>query len=926
MDPVTAKLIRRRSFAIPGKATRMQSLDGPGSVKMKLRLGKRHTFQFDHAPFGHRDRERMTAPWLEPHRVQTPSEMEYSHLGALKRGSLFVTNGAASPDPSVKSRVLTPEKLPSLGPSDEDYFTASEGHTTGDEFDGQVMLQQRRRNQHRRRASSPLKQDISINSGLTQRLERSSTSPSARFQSSVGGTSFVDGYRSEISSDSFSGSPKYERVATPQQENSLADDPETCNEPNGEVMLGYDNSAHHHSRDDEPSSAPSTSLITEEGSNRELNRGDSGKSTETNADSGYASGGSILGVADSKSRNKDYFEYQKSISNRLNDQHSWRPDREESLAQADAIHQMTEHPGIPADYAVQPNHSASPEDDIIESIEHGYEPLRLHRPSVLRSASWKKAFRKSYRISAEPAPTVAVEAKREQGNQPSVPKQKILQKARSQVLEPTNLHLGHDYSRDAIPSVPKEVRASFARRLSASPGMGFLCRTYDSTAHTDVHEIRRSASPFNMPIRFPSPSPSVESGYDMREDIPEPPDRPPHRYLGRMLSVKAEKLMRRKSYGAVERRRSNRLSSMETEYADVADFGTVAHSLGASPYDVASLPPAARNHPRPLASHPTHPHQLGSAMARPRSMVEMNARVASEFARLRSRERAAPIGRNANRPRSFHDAGAHSSVGSSYYAQDPTPPVPPLPGPYSCGNDMYPKTNLAVPKGNTHVASQYRPSGRPSPSRLWSPNPWVVPHDAHLPTSVAGHSKRPHPPAEAHILPSWDQHSEHRQQYRKHLPSTRHPTRSPLPSPSLSSEGAAFEPYPSRRRSHHEDSRHVIPPTLSGGTHKATLSPYDERSDRRNPDARSRARSRARSPKPGSMERAPSLSPHGFGMADRYSGGLDYGYEPGYGVGGSAGTRGSPGVSEASRKSRGYMQDYGVDLSDVPVAIYYGGR
>jgi len=52
---------------------------------------------------------------------------------------------------------------------------------------------------------------------------------------------------------------------------------------------------------------------------------------------------------------------------------------------------------------------------------------------------------------------------------------------------------------------------------------------------------------------------------------------------------------------------------------------------------------------------------------------------------------------------------------------------------------------------------------------------------------------------------------------------------------------------------------------------------------------------------------------------DRYAGGLGYGYEPGYGLGGSAGTRGVGG--KASRKSVRFGMQYGVDLEDVPVFL-----
>ena len=54
-------------------------------------------------------------------------------------------------------------------------------------------------------------------------------------------------------------------------------------------------------------------------------------------------------------------------------------------------------------------------------------------------------------------------------------------------------------------------------------------------------------------------------------------------------------------------------------------------------------------------------------------------------------------------------------------------------------------------------------------------------------------------------------------------------------------------------------------------------------------------------------------------LMQRYGGGLLYGYEPGQGLGGSAGTRGAQTL--ASRKSVELSKGYGIDLSDVPVFV-----
>ena len=54
-------------------------------------------------------------------------------------------------------------------------------------------------------------------------------------------------------------------------------------------------------------------------------------------------------------------------------------------------------------------------------------------------------------------------------------------------------------------------------------------------------------------------------------------------------------------------------------------------------------------------------------------------------------------------------------------------------------------------------------------------------------------------------------------------------------------------------------------------------------------------------------------------LTGRYTGGLLYGYEPGCGLGGSAGTRSAK--NEASRKSVDVSKGFGIDLSDVPIFV-----
>ncbi|KAH8594066.1 hypothetical protein B0O99DRAFT_595778 [Bisporella sp. PMI_857] len=64
-----------------------------------------------------------------------------------------------------------------------------------------------------------------------------------------------------------------------------------------------------------------------------------------------------------------------------------------------------------------------------------------------------------------------------------------------------------------------------------------------------------------------------------------------------------------------------------------------------------------------------------------------------------------------------------------------------------------------------------------------------------------------------------------------------------------------------------------------------------------------------------------NASTSGMLVLEPFAGGLEYGYEPGLGLGGSAGTRNGGRMAKGSRRSVPASMDYGIDLSDVPVFL-----
>ena len=127
-------------------------------------------------------------------------------------------------------------------------------------------------------------------------------------------------------------------------------------------------------------------------------------------------------------------------------------------------------------------------------------------------------------------------------------------------------------------------------------------------------------------------------------------------------------------------RSSERPSSERDVQATISDFGTVAESLGNSPYDIArSMQPA--NHAFPQTNW--HPHQISTATPRPKSLVRMSTDVGAGSSYARGRPRSQSIGRPMS-PVSEGSGVDDGIRGRKIYARPQTmyadvPPVPAIP-------------------------------------------------------------------------------------------------------------------------------------------------------------------------------------------------------------------------------------------------------
>jgi hypothetical protein len=270
---------------------------------------------------------------------------------------------------------------------------------------------------------------------------------------------------------------------------------------------------------------------------------------------------------------------------------------------------------------------------------------------------------------------------------------------------------------------------------------------------------------------------------------------------------------------------------MEPDFAtSITDFGTVAQSLGSSPYDVAlsaaAYQPRRDSHRSSLSAHQT------GAVPRLRSYVGMTEEEASEYARERSLMRRNSGTPNFSRPRSMYES--RGSLQSPSGLEGPVlqgrcprpqlmildaPPMPSLPRAYTYANTQ--ESELARnTRMNRAMHVSFEATGDPS----------SIEAQSSLQASPEGITQQ--------LSQSWAQHR------------------------------AAWK---ERRRSAGE--------ALTG------------------------------------VKAAPNQAT----IPGRYDGGFEYDYEPGIGCGGSAGIRNM--TMNASRKSVGVSQDYGIDFSDVPVFV-----
>ncbi|KIW17636.1 hypothetical protein PV08_04831 [Exophiala spinifera] len=221
---------------------------------------------------------------------------------------------------------------------------------------------------------------------------------------------------------------------------------------------------------------------------------------------------------------------------------------------------------------------------------------------------------------------------------------KKLQKKRTLSQPPPKVSIGrvHSFEGQSIPSVPHGVREALRLRSEIVPELDNTYLQETSLASIDHQETE---------IRFPSPAP--ENPVEIRRSRSRSR---PRSWISRSKEAKTPS------------QRHSGFSHHEDNTTIIHDLGTVATSLGASPYDLA--------HENIVSKETLNPYSISTVALRPRYI--MDDRAAAELSRSKSRTVQERLGRLGGRRSSFNDRGGipGRNIRPASFASD-APPITP---------------------------------------------------------------------------------------------------------------------------------------------------------------------------------------------------------------------------------------------------------
>jgi hypothetical protein len=755
-DVLSPHLHRRSSFT-PGVATRTTrkpslglSPEGPSNADRDFYYNSTLSEESPLSQLEVLDFDEEWAPPAPPvARSETPSDLDYTHLGGLRLGSLRVVNGRASPAPSELSRHMMRTSTSNLkrdassnyGDDEEGAFetlaslrlSSYRGRDQGlDDFtpvprrpvaapartySDTLLLPKRNKAyvdtsysgiEHSSicvsvpKADTPLTQSVSHSPDKTSELAMAymaelSASPYAsdRPTSPAGSVLKSTSKATEFDDDLFEDDVADLSLSEEADHLSL----NTQYAPNDAVWV-YENAyslSVKRSRDTSPRSSLQPSNST----------GSSGK-----PDSGY---GSKISLQSSENRIHEAAGQHKSST----------PNGNATLAEAVDFETMRGRP--------EPRRSPMPS-----------------RPSILKrsgsTAPQLSTFQNLY-----PSITTLATIKSTSSAPPEAPAKlrKLQKKARPRSQPPPVRHIviqgqNRDVSNGDIPPIPVEIAANLAIRTQQVPELG---HTFSSMHHTRVVETSPKPAYALTYVDFPNADPSP---HDPLTDV-NLPSPPPHR----SSLVKWPKNERHSS----QRRASNTSGISEGDaMAIVHDLNTAVSSMGGSPYDVAckTTKSVASQVAESNSSNDLPNHARDSL--RPRPM--MDDATAAELARLRSRtivERDSMQWKQ--RRSSFNDRGGipGRNIRPMSTAGD-APPLPPLPSREQVMHGEFQKAECQQPYLQTRAAERRYwpeqfssdPYGRPAPPPPPPPPPHYPPPrpielEDDIPPRPPSHSPQPWP-------------------------------------------------------------------------------------------------------------------------------------------------------------------------------------
>jgi hypothetical protein len=698
-----AALIRRKSLAMPGIATRHS--------KVEPRMENPEPSMSLHDREWSRDMM-LDSPLallsnldpLEPptqimeNRAPTPIGMEYSHLGSLKIGSLVVTNGLASPAPSFVSRDFTFPHRPSIDQRpDDEYFTASEGESTHDGVERPLPplppMESRRPSPHAestlsleqpqtperisqagwpmtKRSGSPLKREIRAESltygeqrvNLLVRQPRAAKSAisltalsenhslfentssdeetkvrhSHQRTKSQSAISLASEYMAELPPSPYGRSKESRELpAAPSQESleyqrshEFEDNPVEIDQRGIDEVLELPEAILPPREEISPETAlrshpPSIPILKSALKRKSLVR--------AKTDSGYSSGSSNRGTAyedvfyDSEQRHsRDALSSTEAPADagpelRTTDQRNHTPDYWQTLRQLEAPENrnaiLLGTKAIKAD---------EPDREKLERSKSWRKSVRRSLPRILSSGNTPSASSKSS------TPESRSESKSD--NKGSASKQKKLKKKRPSSQPPLSFGQMRNLADGDVPRVPSDVFSRFSMRLAESPGLEHLEQTYENASSVDSGHGSASSKTAVIGGTI------VPASYFPDSNLDSPVGKV--KRLSKAIDSGSPPAPQALRYSMQTPRKGNTpFKDGEDEIIGVADFGTVAESLGGSPYDIA----VSAKSRRPASTAAQVPHHFSTNQPRFGPRQGWDADTASKFAQMRSKERAAAL-------------------------------------------------------------------------------------------------------------------------------------------------------------------------------------------------------------------------------------------------------------------------------------------